>query len=41
VGLETLFLCGIGREKKLLLEAFGECYRDYMRRAVRIVPWIY
>jgi protein-S-isoprenylcysteine O-methyltransferase Ste14 len=41
LGFGTLFLCRVGREEELMLEAFGERYRDYMRRTARIVPWIY
>lgn len=28
-------------EEKLLLEAFGEKYRDYSRRTWRFLPWLY
>ena len=41
VGFGTLYLFRVGREEKLMLDAFGEEYRAYMRRTARVVPWIY
>jgi protein-S-isoprenylcysteine O-methyltransferase Ste14 len=41
VGFGTLFFGRVGREEMLMLETFGENYRDYMRTTARIVPWIY
>jgi protein-S-isoprenylcysteine O-methyltransferase Ste14 len=37
----TLFFLRIGREERLMIEAFGDCYRRYMERTARIVPGIY
>jgi len=28
-------------EEKILLQAFGERYRDYMKRARRLIPGLY
>ncbi len=41
VGFGTLYLFRVGREEKLMLDAFGEEYRAYMARTARVVPWIY
>ena len=41
VGFGILYSFRIGREERLMLEAFGEQYRAYMARTARIVPWIY
>lgn len=41
VGFGTLYLFRVGREEQLMLEAFGEEYRAYMRRTARILPWIH
>jgi protein-S-isoprenylcysteine O-methyltransferase Ste14 len=41
VGFGTLYLFRVGREEKLMLDAFGEQYRAYMERTARIVPWIH
>ena len=41
VGLAILIGYRIGREERLMVEAFGEEYRTYMRRTARIVPWVF
>ena len=38
VGFGTLYFLRIGREERLMLETFGERYRDYMSRTARLVP---
>jgi protein-S-isoprenylcysteine O-methyltransferase Ste14 len=40
-GFGTLFFLRIGREEQLMIEAFGDEYRDYMRRTSRVLPGIY
>ncbi len=40
-GFGTLFFCRVGREERMMLERFGEEYREYMGRTRRIVPGIY
>lgn len=41
VGFGTLFFGRIGREERMMIDAFGDEYRSYMRRTARVVPWIY
>jgi len=41
VGFGTLFSFRVGREEQLMLEAFGEEYRAYMRKTARVLPWVY
>ncbi len=41
VGFGTLFFCRVGREERMMLERFGETYREYMARTKRVVPGIY
>jgi protein-S-isoprenylcysteine O-methyltransferase Ste14 len=41
VGFGTLFFARVGHEERMMLETFGEEYRDYMRRTKRVVPGIY
>ncbi len=41
VGIGILFFLRVPREEQVMIETFGEAYRDYMRRTARIVPWIY
>ncbi len=40
VSIAALVLGRISREEKLMIDAFGDEYRAYMRRAKRIVPWL-
>lgn len=41
VGFGTLYALRIGREERMMLEAFGEEYRDYATRTARLIPWVY
>jgi protein-S-isoprenylcysteine O-methyltransferase Ste14 len=41
VGFAVLFFYRAGREEALMIDAFGDGYRDFMRRTARIVPWVY
>jgi protein-S-isoprenylcysteine O-methyltransferase Ste14 len=41
VGFGTLFFGRVGREEELMIESFGEEYRNYMRHTARVLPWIY
>lgn len=41
VGFGILYSFRVGREERLMLEAFGDEYRAYMARTARIVPWVY
>lgn len=41
VGFGTLFLGRVRREEEMMISAFGDEYRAYMRRTARVVPWLY
>jgi protein-S-isoprenylcysteine O-methyltransferase Ste14 len=41
VGFGLLFFCRVGREERMMLEAFGDEYRRYMARTSRLIPGIY
>lgn len=41
VGFGTLYLFRVGREEKLMLDAFGDEYRAYMERTARVLPWVH
>jgi protein-S-isoprenylcysteine O-methyltransferase Ste14 len=41
VGFGTLYAFRVAREEQLMLEAFGEEYRAYMKRTARVLPWIH
>ncbi len=41
VGFGILFLMRVPHEERVMMETFGEEYRDYMRRTARIIPGIY
>ena len=41
VGWGILFFLRVGREEKLMIDTFGDQYRDYMRRTARVFPWVY
>ena len=41
VGFGALFFGRVRREERMMIDAFGEEYRSYMRRTARVVPWIY
>jgi protein-S-isoprenylcysteine O-methyltransferase Ste14 len=38
IGFGTLYFFRVGEEEKLMCEAFGSDYRDYMNRTGRIIP---
>jgi len=41
IGFVILFGFRVGREEKMMIDAFGDQYRDYMKRTARLIPWIY
>lgn len=41
VGFGILFFGRVGREEEMMIAAFGDEYRIYMRRTARILPWLY
>jgi protein-S-isoprenylcysteine O-methyltransferase Ste14 len=41
VGFGILFFGRVGREEAMMIAAFGDEYRAYMRRTARVVPWLY
>jgi protein-S-isoprenylcysteine O-methyltransferase Ste14 len=41
LGFGILFFWRTGREEKMMLEAFGDQYRDYMARTDRIIPRVF
>jgi protein-S-isoprenylcysteine O-methyltransferase Ste14 len=41
VGFGTLFFLRVGREERMMLDAFGDDYRAYMARTARVIPWVY
>jgi len=41
VGFGTLFFFRVGNEERMLLETFGDEYREYMARTHRVIPGIY
>ncbi len=41
IGFGTLFFLRVGKEERLMLETFGDEYRQYMARTNRIIPGIY
>ncbi len=41
IGFGTLFFGRLHREETMMIEAFGDEYRAYMRRTARVIPWIY
>lgn len=41
VGFGTLYAFRIGREERMMLDAFGDEYRAYSARTARLIPWIY
>jgi protein-S-isoprenylcysteine O-methyltransferase Ste14 len=38
VTMLPLYLVRVPREERMLLEQFGDAYRDYMQRTGRIIP---
>jgi protein-S-isoprenylcysteine O-methyltransferase Ste14 len=41
VAFGLLFFSRINREEAMMLETFGDSYRDYQGKTARIVPWLY
>jgi len=41
VGFGVLFFGRAAREEAMMIKAFGDEYRTYMRRTARVVPWVY
>ena len=41
VGFGVLFFGRVRREEEMMIAAFGDEYRAYMRRTARVVPWLY
>jgi len=41
LGFGVLFFGRVKREEEMMISAFGDDYRDYMRRTARVVPWVY
>ena len=41
VGFGVLFFGRVQREEEMMISAFGEEYRAYMRRTARVLPWLY
>ncbi|MGA8357835.1 MAG: protein-S-isoprenylcysteine O-methyltransferase, partial [Xanthobacteraceae bacterium] len=41
VGFGILFFGRVKREEEMMIAAFGDEYRAYMRRTARVVPWVY
>jgi protein-S-isoprenylcysteine O-methyltransferase Ste14 len=41
VGFGVLFFGRLRREEEMMIAAFGEEYRSYLRRTARVIPWIY
>jgi protein-S-isoprenylcysteine O-methyltransferase Ste14 len=41
VGFGILFFGRVRREEEMMISAFGDEYRSYMRRTARVVPWLY
>ena len=40
VGAAVLYLCRVGREERMMLDRFGEKYRDYMAHTKQLIPWL-
>lgn len=41
IGFGALFFGRVFEEERLMLQAFGDEYRAYMRRTSRVLPWFY
>ena len=41
IGFGMLFFGRVPREEAMMISAFGDEYRAYMRRTARVVPWLY
>lgn len=40
-GFGTLFFGRVGREERMMIENFGDQYREYMKRTCRVIPGLY
>jgi protein-S-isoprenylcysteine O-methyltransferase Ste14 len=41
IGFAVLFFGRVRREEEMMIGAFGDEYRAYMRRTARVIPWVY
>ncbi len=41
VAASWLFALRIRREEQMMLDQFGDDYRDYMKRTYRFIPWVF
>jgi protein-S-isoprenylcysteine O-methyltransferase Ste14 len=41
VGFGILYFGRVVREEAMMISAFGDEYRSYMRRTARVVPWLF
>lgn len=41
IAIGILFFLRVPREEQVMIETFGEEYRNYMGRTARIIPWVY
>lgn len=41
IGFGTLFFGRVAREERMMLETFGDGYREYMARTGRVIPWVF
>lgn len=41
VGFGILFFGRVAKEEELMLESFGDDYREYMSRTYSVIPWVY
>jgi protein-S-isoprenylcysteine O-methyltransferase Ste14 len=41
IGFAILFFLRVDKEERMMLEVFGQRYRDYMERTKRIIPYLY
>jgi len=41
IGFGILYFGRVGREEGMMIAAFGDEYRSYMRRTARVVPWLH
>jgi protein-S-isoprenylcysteine O-methyltransferase Ste14 len=41
VGFGILFFGRVTREEGMMLETFGDHYREYMTQTSRVIPWMF
>lgn len=41
VGFGILFFMRVGQEERMMLDTFGDEYRNYMKRTYRVIPGVY